>query len=362
MKKQKRFAVVLGTRPEFIKLSSFLKRAPQAGIELLIIHTGQHFDDNMSTIFFRELDLPEPDVVLETTPGQSSGNLGMMFAAVAEVIARERDALDGVIVLGDTFSTLAGALAAARVKIPLIHIEAGLRSFNRRMPEELNRITVDHLSDVLFTTEQSGNDNLLQEGIPKERIHLVGNIGLESFERTRDSIERRGFREQLGLGHKGYRVVTVHRHEHVHDPKILARIFAFLSEIAKKTPVVFPLHPMTREKLKEHGLEHPHGVTIVEPLGYLDFMSLVTDSAGLITDSGGIQEEAAHLGIPCCTVRDTTERPVTVELGSNKLFPPLSLDDAVEDVERHLARTDFIPGAIPLWDTDVSKRIIERLL
>ncbi len=357
MGRRKRFAVILGTRPEFIKLSSFLRRAPLLGIDIFVLHTGQHFDDNMSSVFFRELSLPEPDVTLKTFT-----TVGTMTADIANVLQEERDRLDGVIVLGDTYSTLAGALAAVRVKLPLIHVEAGLRSGDRRMPEEMNRIIVDSLADLNFVTEQSGLENLMREGIPQERIHFVGNIGIESFESIRASIENRDTYKDFGLERGKYWVATVHRQEHTHVPKVLERIAAFLSRLSEKTPILFPLHPATRAKLAEYELGHVLTVPTVEPLGYLDFMSLVANSAGVLTDSGGIQEEAAHLGIPCCTIRDTTERPITVELGSNRLFPPNSLNDSFTDVEAHLARTDFIPNAIPLWDQGVSERIIKHLL
>lgn len=358
MGRRKRYAVILGTRPEFIKLSALLRRAPELGIDIFVLHTGQHFDDNMSSIFFRELDLSDPDVTLNTFT-----TIGTMIADITLVLERERETLDGVIVLGDTFSTLAGALAAVRTKLPLIHIEAGLRSGDRRMPEEMNRIIVDSLSDLIFATEQSGVDNLVREGIPPERIHFVGNIGIESFELMRSSIESCDTYKRLGLTKNAYWVATVHRQEHTHVPKTLERICTSLSLLSKETPILFPLHPATRAKLTEYELEHVLTVPTVEPLGYLDFMSLVMNSAGVLTDSGGIQEEAAHLGIPCCTLRDNTERPVTVELGSNKLFSPGNLDEAaLVAIKAHLTRTDFTAGAIPLWDIDVSKRIVEHLI
>lgn len=353
---RKRFAVVLGTRPEFIKLSAFLRRAPLLGIDTFVLHTGQHFDDNMSSVFFRELGLPDPD----TTLGRFT-TIGAMVADITGALEGERGRLDGVIVLGDTYTTLAGALAAVRVKLPLIHIEGGLRSGDRRMPEEMNRIIVDSLSDLIFVTEQSGVDNLLREGIPEERIHLVGNIGIESLEEIRASIQGREAYKRFGLAPRGYWVATVHRQEHTHVPKTLERISTFLSRLSEEMPIIFPLHPATRAKLAEYELEHSLTVPTVEPLGYLDFMSLVENSAGVLTDSGGIQEEAAHLGIPCCTLRDTTERPVTIEYRSNRLFPPSELDGLREEVRAHLSRTDLTPGAIPLWDSSVSERIIRHL-
>jgi UDP-N-acetylglucosamine 2-epimerase (non-hydrolysing) len=363
MAKRKRYAVVLGTRPEFIKLAAFLLRAPQLGIDLFTIHTGQHFDENMSGIFFAELGLPHPDATLDKPTGQSSATLGTMIAGITEVLRRERDSLDGVIVLGDTFSTLAGSLAASRVHLPLVHIEAGLRSNDRRMPEELNRIVIDNISDMLFTTEQSGMDNLSREGIAADKVFFAGNIGIESLELTRPLIEGRSIRADLGLEGKRYYVATLHRQEHTHDPEILERLVRFLSTRAEHTPIVFPLHPATRAKLERYGLIDALRVQTIEPLGYLDFMNLVMGSVGVMTDSGGIQEESAHLGIPCCTLRDNTERPITIDHGSNKLFPPTTLnDDSHAEVEAHLARTDFASGRIPLWDTQVSERIIRHLI
>lgn len=361
MKKRKRYAVVLGTRPEFIKFSGFLLRAPDLGLDLFTIHTGQHYDENMSGIFFTELGLPAPDALLDGFSGRENGGVGKMISVVEEVVDREAASLDGVIVLGDTFTTLAGGIAAARVQVPLIHIEAGLRSNDRRMPEEMNRIIVDHLSNRLFTTETSANENLLREGISKERAHFVGNIGIESFERMRKAISERNTCTRFGFMPKQYRVATVHRQEHTHDASILRQICTVLSQLHEHVPLIMPLHPATRRKLEEFELMHLLKVTFIEPLGYIDFMSLVVDSAGIVTDSGGIQEEAAHLGIPCCTVRETTERPVTVNYGSNKLFPPTHFGDTtIVDMEAHLARS-FDSDAIPLWDSEVSKRIVEQL-
>lgn len=362
MARRKRYAVVLGTRPEFIKLSAFLERLPELGVDLFTIHTGQHFDENMSGIFFTELGVPTPDVTITIPHGQQSRNVGLMIAQVEEAIQRQAANLDGVIVLGDTFSSLAGGIAAAHLQLPLIHIEAGLRSNDRRMPEELNRIIIDHLADRLFVTEASAADNLIAEGVPSERIHFVGNIGIESFERMRNVIRERNTHARLGFTRKQYRIATMHRQEHTHDPEILKRLCLTLSELAKSMPLIVPLHPMTRRKLEEYELTNHLQVSLTEPLGYLDFMSLVMDSAGVTTDSGGIQEEAAHLGIPCCTVRETTERPATVQYGSNRLFPPSGITDAtVGEMMVHLSRTDFAPGVIPKWDSEVSKRIAEHL-
>lgn len=362
MARRKRYAVVLGTRPEFIKLSAFLQRLPEFGVDLFTIHTGQHFDENMSGIFFTELGVPAPDITITIPHGQQSRNVGVMIAQVEEAIRCEAGNLDGVIVLGDTFSSLAGGIAAAHLRLPLIHIEAGLRSNDRRMPEELNRIIIDHLADHLFITETSAEGNLIAEGIPPERIYFVGNIGIESFERMRNVISERNTHARFGLTPKQYRIATMHRQEHTHDPEILKRLCATLSALTKNMPLIVPLHPMTRRKLEEYGLMHHLNVSVTEPLGYLDFMSLVMDSAGVATDSGGIQEEAAHLGIPCATLRDNTERPVTVDLGSNKLFPPTTLHEgSLGDIEVHLSRTDFISGVIPKWDSEVSRRIAEYL-
>lgn len=362
---KKKHALVFGTRPELIKLAALIKAAERSpDIEFLLVHTGQHYDANMSEVFFKQLGLPQPHILLTVVEEKSSERLGGMVSALERALAPHASSLSGVASLGDTNSTLAAAIVASRFNLPFAHIEAGLRSRDPRMPEEKNRIIVDHLSSVLLATEDSGVENLLAEGVPKERVHLVGNIGIESLELFKKNIEETHMPETLGLTPRGYIVATIHRQEHTSDPKILKSIFDTLRALSNTTPVVLPLHPATRKRLEQYGLLHLlDGLVIVEPLGYFEFMSLVLGSRGVVTDSGGIQEETSHLGIPCCTLRDNTERPVTLTLGSNALLPSATISPAsVTAIEEHLSRVDFAPGAIPHWNTGVSERIIERLL
>lgn len=357
---KKHYIVILGARPNFVKAAPFFHRAKKySNLSLTLVHTGQHFDENMSKIFFEQLGIPKPDIQLDIKGEFHTEKIGKMFTALKDVIGKKR--YDGVIVFGDINSTLAGAVASVAVGKKLIHIESGLRSHDRRMPEEINRAIVDHLSHELFVTEQSGKDNLIKEGIPREKIHMAGNIMIESIEMFRPNFDKSNIVTELDLKKNKYVVVTIHRQENTDDKFILEKILNVLDLVSKKHILVMPLHPGTKQKIKNFGLglklKHIH---IIEPLGYIDFMKLVIDSKGVITDSGGIQEETSHLGIPCCTLRDNTERPITIIQGSNKLFPLASVN--ASEVLRHLKRDDFIAHNIPLWDKKVSKRIIDRLM
>ncbi len=353
------FLVVLGARPNFVKAAPFFRRAKEyPEFEFKLVHTGQHFDDNMSKIFFEEMQIPKPDIHLDIKGDFHTEKIGKMFTALKEVVRTHGQ--DGVIVFGDINSTLAGAVAAATERKRIIHIESGLRSHDRRMPEEINRAIVDHLSDLLFVTEESGKENLLKEGISEERIHVVGNIMIESIELFKNHFHSSNVHEQLLTTPQDYYVATIHRSENTDDVHILEKIMNILDALSKEKPIVMPLHPGTRQKLLNFGLEKKlQGIKVIEPLGYIDFMKLVIDSSGVVTDSGGIQEETSHLGIPCSTLRENTERPITVSLGSNKLF---NIDDiSLEALIAHLGRKDFKSNHIPLWDKDVSKRILDIL-
>jgi UDP-N-acetylglucosamine 2-epimerase (non-hydrolysing) len=257
---------------------------------------------------------------------------------------------------------LAGAVAAVKTT-KLIHVESGLRSHDRRMPEEINRAIVDHLSDFLFTTEPAANANLLQEGIAEEKIKYVGNIMIESIEKYFDHIQTSDILSTLGLKEKSYIVSTIHRVENTDNPEILSKLLSVLHSLSKKQTIVFPVHPGTKKKIHEFGLDHLlDSVRVVEPLGYFEFMKLILESSGIVTDSGGIQEETSHLGIPCATLRDNTERPITLVLGSNKLFPIDSLNpEDIAELILHLERTDFKNRHIPLWNDKVSERIFAEL-
>jgi len=356
---KKKIAVILGARPNFIKAAPFFKEAiNHPEFEFVLIHTGQHFDDNMSKIFFDEMGIPKPHIHLDTKGEFHTEKIGKMFNGLKDVFEKEK--FDAAIVFGDVNSTLAGGIASAKNNCHLIHIEAGLRSHDRRMPEEINRAVVDHLSELLFTTEPSANNNLIKEGITQDKIRYVGNILTESIEVFKDKINNSNIVESLGLDKKQYVLITVHRQENTDSASNLKEILSMLNEINKKRRVVFPLHPGTRKIISEYNLDHLiKDLIITEPLGYFEFMKLALDSKGVITDSGGIQEETTYLGIPCCTLRDNTERPITLKLGSNKLFP-IKLE-SVSQILEHLNRDDFKPRNIPLWDDKVSKRIFDCL-
>jgi len=359
--KKKKYAVVIGARPNFVKAAPFFKESKlHPEYSFTLIHTGQHFDDLMSKIFFEEMSIPRPDIQLDINSGFHTEKIGKMFSALRDIFLENK--FDGVIVFGDINSTLAGAVAAAK-STKLIHIEAGLRSHDRRMPEEINRVIVDHLSDLLFTTEPVANRNLVQEGIAEDKIKYVGNIMIESLETYSDLINQSEIISKLGITPKQYTVATIHRAENTDNPGILEQILKLLNEYSKENTVVFPLHPGTRKKIEGYGLQSLlEGVHIIEPLGYFEFIKLVSESKGIITDSGGIQEETSHLGVPCVTLRDNTERPITIELGSNKLFP---IDAIVpfdtKEIDAHLRRDNFKKSCIPLWDDGVSKRIFKYL-
>lgn len=359
MNRPKRLAIIAGARPNFIKAAPLFKQAKKhPEFEFNLIHTGQHFDPNMSQVFFDQLELPKPDIYLDVKGQYHTEKIGKMFDSLKRVFNGYR--FDACVVFGDVNSTLAGAIATIKNNYPLIHVEAGLRSHDRRMPEEITRAVVDHLSDLLFTTEEAANENLLKEGVDPEKVKYVGNIMIEGIESFWDKILVSRILEKLGLKPKTYVVATIHRQENTDDSHNLEDILKLLQKINSSIPVVFPLHYGTQKKIME--LDYGsllQNLKITEPLGYFDFLNLVINSSGVITDSGGIQEETTHLGIPCATFRDNTERPITIEIGSNKLF---SIRNASpKEVLTHLGRTDFKSRHIPLWDDKVSERIFAAL-
>lgn len=359
LNKTKRFAVVLGTRPNFVKAAPFFREARKhSEYNFTLIHTGQHFDYNMSKIFFEGMSIPKPDVFLDITGEFHSEKIGKMFSSLITYFSNNK--FDGIIVFGDVKSTLAGALAAAKNGLMIIHIESGLRCHDRRMPEEINRTIVDHLSDLLFITEPSAYQNLVLEGIPESKIKHVGNLMIESIEIFLDKIMESNILEDLKLKNKAYFVATIHRQENIDNRKYLEKILLLLKELNRTTKVILPLHPGTKKEIIRNNLDKLlNEINVIDPLGYFEFMKLVIESKGVVTDSGGIQEETSHLGIPCCTLRDNTERIITAEIGSNKLFP-IDLCSAAE-IEMHLNRNDFKSRHIPMWDKKVSQRIFNFL-
>lgn len=343
-----------------------LKQHP--GVESLLVHTGQHYDENMSKVFFDELGIPRPDVDL----GVGSGSHGEQTARVLESFERVvvAEAPDVVVVVGDVNSTLACALAAAKLKVPVAHVEAGLRSFDRSMPEEINRIVTDTLSEFLFVTEPSGVANLENEGVPEDKIFHVGNVMIDTLARNLERIAERGIGPGVDAGPQGYAALTLHRPSNVDDREALARIAGALGEIAGRLPVFFPVHPRTRGRIKEFGpgdIFRPFeaaaraGVRTMEPLGALEFLALMRGARFVLTDSGGIQEETTFLGIPCITLRENTERPVTVEIGTNVIVGT----DAVKirEAANEIIEGRFKKGGVPeLWDGRAAERIARVLV
>jgi UDP-N-acetylglucosamine 2-epimerase (non-hydrolysing) len=356
---------VVGARPNFMKVAPLvdaMKRQP-AQFTPLVVHTGQHYDSLMSDLFFRELDLPAPDVHL----GVGSASHAVQTAAVMErfepVVLREKP--DWVLVVGDVNSTLACALVCVKLGIKVAHVEAGLRSGDRTMPEEINRLLTDQIADLLFTPSTDGDVNLRAEGIPQARIRFVGNIMIDSLYKHLERARQSTIREQLGLTKHPYAVLTLHRPSNVDDPQVFGRILRALETIGAKIPIVFPVHPRTRKTLSELGLaeriENAKGLRLIEPLGYLDFLGLYSNARLVLTDSGGIQEETTVLGVPCLTLRENTERPVTVEMGTNIIVgtdPEKITTHALAALNGSGNKTGRTP---PLWDGQTAERILAAL-
>lgn len=364
MKAINKLALVVGARPNFMKIAPVLERIKSYPdrFETLLVHTGQHYDDNMSEVFFKELSMPRPDVYL---------NVGSASHAVqtARVMERFEQVLldfqpDLVMVPGDVNSTLACSLAAAKEKIPVAHVEAGLRSFDRTMPEEINRVLTDHLSDFLFVTEESGRKNLEKEGIADDKIHFVGNTMIDTLVRLlpRAVEEWPAVKSALDIaGEKEFFLVTLHRPSNVDEPSVLRQILEGLNQVAGEIQVVFPVHPRTRAKISSLGNHaFSDNLVLTDPLGYLQFLALTVHSAAVLTDSGGIQEETTYLGIPCLTARPNTERPVTVLEGTNRLIESRSEVISAE-AARILERGIPAPSRPELWDGSAAERIVEVL-
>ena len=333
----------------------------QSRIESYVVHTGQHYDPRLSSDLFAELGLPPPHVHLHAPADMPARQLTAISDRFDDVIAELRP--DRVVVVGDVTSTLACAIAATRRGVPLAHVEAGLRSFDDRMPEERNRRLTDHMSALLFATEPSGVDNLRAEGIDAGRIHLVGNVMIDVLLRERDRAEASDVLARLGLAPSRYVVATLHRPENVDVPEVLSAIVDGLRAIGRVCPVAFVVHPRTRGRLQAAGTAPDplasDGVRLVDPLGYHDFVRLQAAAAAVVTDSGGVQEETAVLGIPCLTVRRSTERPVTLEHGSNRLVAPTAMLAAWTEVVTGRWRVTPPP---PLWDGRAAERITRVLL
>lgn len=358
-----RFLAVAGTRPNFVKVAPVIKALKTTpGVEVALVHTGQHYDYDMSASFFEELTLPNPDIYLGVGSGNHGEQTGRILAAFEEVILR--DSAAGVIVVGDVNSTLACALAAAKSCVPVAHVEAGLRSFDRTMPEEINRVLTDAVADYLFTPSADADENLRREGAPEDRIFRVGNVMIDTLREYEAAARDRNVAVRLGLKPGSYAVCTLHRPSNVDDEKILRNILRMLTGLQSDCPIVFPLHPRTRTRLEGFGLTdmllRQQDLHVMEPLGYLDFIGLISTAALILTDSGGVQEETTALGIPCLTLRDGTERPVTVTMGTNAVVGT-NAECILGAAHRALAG-DWPRGRLPEgWDGHAAHRIADIL-
>jgi UDP-N-acetylglucosamine 2-epimerase (non-hydrolysing) len=354
---------VVGARPNLMKIAPLMAQYARVdAVEASLLHTGQHYDANMSDLFFRELGIPEPDLNLEVGSASHAVQTAEIMKAFEPVVLEQRP--DAVVVVGDVNSTIACGLVAVKLGVTLVHVEAGLRSFDRGMPEEINRVLTDSISGLLFCTEQSGVDNLRAEGVAEKRIHLVGNVMIDTLLQHRDKAEASSILEDLQLEAGAYAALTLHRPSNVDDPVVLGRIFAALEEIRRDLPVVFPAHPRTQARMREFGLGASGAgaeLRVLDPLGYLDFLRLMTGSKLVLTDSGGIQEETTILGVPCLTLRENTERPVTIEAGTNQLVgtDPQRILEAYRRVQAGEAGVGHTP---PLWDGRAAERIVDVIL
>ncbi|HMK22865.1 MAG TPA: UDP-N-acetylglucosamine 2-epimerase (non-hydrolyzing) [Terriglobales bacterium] len=344
---------VVGARPNFMKAAPVLWALQSAGVRQTLVHTGQHYNANMSDVFFAQLGMPAPDVNLEVGSGSHAAQTAAIMTRFEPVVEERRP--DVVLVYGDVNSTIAAALVCAKLSVRVGHVEAGLRSFDRTMPEEINRVLTDQLADLLFTPSEDGDMNLGHEGIPAGRIHRVGNVMIDTLARLLPSaqVSRNGIPER-------YALVTLHRPSNVDDETKLANILRVLIEVHDALQVVFPVHPRTRERITRSGLDTGK-VHLLEPLPYLEFLALQRRATVVLTDSGGIQEETTYLGVPCLTLRNNTERPITVTMGTNVLVgdDPAKLRSELARVLEGKAKEGSIP---PLWDGHAAERIAKILV
>jgi UDP-N-acetylglucosamine 2-epimerase (non-hydrolysing) len=350
---------VAGARPNFMKIAPLMWEIDRrAGVEAYLVHTGQHYDERMSRLFFEELEIPRPDVDLGVGSGSHAVQTAEVMKKFEPVVLEQKP--DAVVVVGDVNSTIACALTAVKLGVPVAHVEAGLRSFDRTMPEEINRILTDAISRWLFVTEPSGVENLRREGVPADRVFLVGNVMIDTLLACRELSRRSTILRDLHVAGRPFGVLTLHRPANVDDPRVLAGLLEAIGRLQRELPIVFPVHPRTRKALEGHDLAAMPGLILTEPLGYLDFMNLLAEARLVLTDSGGIQEETTVLGVPCLTLRNNTERPVTVEQGTNRLVG-LEPQGIVAAAGRVL-REPPLAGRIPdLWDGRASARIIDIL-
>lgn len=358
-----RIICVVGTRPNFNKMAALYREfGNRKSIEPILVHTGQHYDYNMSQIFFEDLGLPKPDIDLEVCGGSNTYQTAQIMLKFEPILSDYSP--DLVVVVGDVNSTLAAALVAAKERIPVTHVEAGLRSGDRDMPEEINRILVDHISDLMFVTEQSGLDNLIREGIPQGKIYFVGNVMVDTLLHNIEKATQTNILQRLGITANEYVLVTLHRPSNVDNDSVLKNIMHALKEISTYKKVVLPIHPRTKKNIERFGLLEMIGtgseLLMIEPLGYLEFLNAMNHAYAVITDSGEL-EETTMLGVPCLTVRNNTERPVTVQYGTNVLVGTDSKNiiRAFINISNSSMRKQQRP---PMWDGNTASRIVDVLV
>jgi UDP-N-acetylglucosamine 2-epimerase (non-hydrolysing) len=357
----KKIHLIAAARPNFMKVAPLyhaLKASDWA--EPVLVHTGQHYDHNMSNAILQDLNVPEPDHHLGIGSGSHAEQTGNVMIAYERICQQHRP--DWIVVVGDVNPTAACAMVGAKMWIPVVHLEAGLRSGDRRMPEEINRLVTDSIADVLWTPSADADENLAAEGVSADKIDLIGNIMIDSFVMLKEKIDASEARADLGLETGNYALVTLHRPSNVDTLEMLAPILSGLIEASKKLPVVFVAHPRTIKSLESFGLkdvfESAAGITLLEPLPYIQFMNIVTGSKMVITDSGGLQEETTYLDIPCLTLRENTERPITITQGTNKL---VTADNLADNIANALSG-DWPKGQCPpLWDGKTAARAVECL-
>src|SRR5215472_14529198 len=359
--------VVAGARPNFMKIAPIVaagKRRP-AEFQLIVVHTGQHYDARMSDAFFQDLNLPPPDVYLGVGSGSHAVQTAAVMQAFEPVVLKENP--DWIVVVGDVNSTLACALVCAKLNIKVAHVEAGLRSRDRSMPEEINRLLTDQIADLLLTPSRDADENLRAEGIPEERIRFVGNVMIDSLTSQRERARQSPILVDLGLTENSYAVLTLHRPSNVDEQNAFVRILDALAAIAVRLPIVFPIHPRTRKMIEELGLskrvQQITDLRLIDPIGYLDFLRLMSCARLVLTDSGGIQEETTVLGIPCITLRENTERPITVTSGTNRIAGT-DTDKIVESADRALNNPPDKSSATKpeFWDGHAADRILDALI
>jgi UDP-N-acetylglucosamine 2-epimerase (non-hydrolysing) len=354
----KHVVLLAGARPNFMKIAPLYRALSERGISVFLVHSGQHYDDAMSDIFFRELGIPHPDVNLGIGSGDRITQTRKIVQKLVPLLQERKP--DALIVVGDVTSTAAGTISALRTGTRSIHVEAGLRSFNWSMPEELNRMIADHYSDFLFVSDPAGIEHLRREGIPEERVFFAGNIMIDTLHHALSQTAQRSILADHGLRAGMYGIVTMHRPENVDHADRFTSFIRTLTAVSEKIDLVFPMHPRTKKRLEDMHTTLPDTIRVIDPLGYIDMLTLTKDAKLVLTDSGGLQEETTVLGVPCITLRDETERPITVEVGTSEV---LGCDhDAIMHAVDRIVRGEWKKGSIPDgWDGKTAERVANHI-